>query len=106
MRQQREKLRIAEEQRLEVEREKREKERRLQEMKEIQKQQVWDRVESLRGTDVGKRAFKNLSAKVQLRFHVKVLRNIFSVKSLSSISGLLGLVILFLRNFTRVSYFL
>lgn len=33
-------------------------------MKEIQKQQVWDRVESLRGTDVGKRAFKNLSAKV------------------------------------------
>merc|ERR1712141_71917 len=43
--------------------EKREKERRLQEMKEIQKQQVWDRVESLRGTDVGKRAFKNLTAK-------------------------------------------
>merc|ERR1712080_265694 len=60
---QKEKLKIAEEQRLEVEREKREKERRLQEMKEIQKQQVWDRVESLRGTDVGKRAFKNLSAK-------------------------------------------
>merc|ERR1712142_527213 len=60
---QREKLKIAEEQRLEVEREKREKERRLQEMKEIQKQQVWDRVESLRGTDVGKRAFKNLTAK-------------------------------------------
>jgi len=60
---QKQKLKIAEEQRLEVEREKREKERRLQEMKEIQKQQVWDRVESLRGTDVGKRAFKNLSAK-------------------------------------------
>ena len=100
MRQQREKLRIAEEQRLEVEREKREKERRLQEMKEIQKQQVWDRVESLRGTDVGKRAFKNLSAKVQSRFHVKVLRNIFSVKSLSSISGFLGLIIWFLRKFT------
>ena len=63
MEKQREKLKQAEEQRLEVEREKREKERRLQEMKEIQKQQVWDRVESLRGTDVGKRAFKNLSAK-------------------------------------------
>lgn len=58
------KLREAEEKRLEIEREKREKERRVQEMKEIQKQQVWDRVESLRGTDVGKRAFKNLSAKV------------------------------------------
>ncbi|XP_057307108.1 eukaryotic translation initiation factor 3 subunit A-like [Hydractinia symbiolongicarpus] len=57
------KLREAEEKRLEIEREKREKERRVQEMKEIQKQQVWDRVESLRGTDVGKRAFKNLSAK-------------------------------------------
>ena len=56
-------MKQAEEQRLEVEREKREKERRLQEMKEIQKQQVWDRVESLRGTDVGKRAFKNLSTK-------------------------------------------
>ena len=57
-------MKIAEKERLEIEREKREKERRLQEMKEIQKQQVWDRVESLRGTDVGKRAFKNLSAKV------------------------------------------
>jgi len=60
---QREKLRMAEEQRLEAEREKRELERRRQEMKEIQKQQVWDRVDSLRGTDVGKRAFKNLSTK-------------------------------------------
>merc|ERR1712137_910514 len=60
---QREKLRRAEQQRLEAEREKREVERRKQEMKEIQKQQVWDRVDSLRGTDVGKRAFKNLSAK-------------------------------------------
>jgi len=35
-------------------------------MKEIQKQQVWDRVDSLRGTDVGKRAFKNLSAEVSI----------------------------------------
>ena len=61
---QKELLRQAEEQRLEIEREKREKERRAQEMKEIQKQQVWDRVESLRGTEVGKRAFKNLSAQV------------------------------------------
>lgn len=60
---QREKLKVAEEKRLEAEREKREQERRKQEMKEIQKQQVWDRVDSLRGTDVGKRAFKNLSAK-------------------------------------------
>ncbi|XP_047128907.1 eukaryotic translation initiation factor 3 subunit A isoform X1 [Hydra vulgaris] len=59
---QKELLRQAEEQRLEIEREKRERERRAQEMKEIQKQQVWDRVESLRGTEVGKRAFKNLSA--------------------------------------------
>lgn len=57
-------MKKAEEQRLEAEREKRENERRKQEMKEIQKQQVWDRVDSLRGTDVGKRAFKNLSAKV------------------------------------------
>jgi len=51
---------------LEDEREKRENERRKQEMKEIQKQQVWDRVDSLRGTDVGKRAFKNLSAEVSI----------------------------------------
>lgn len=57
-------MRIAEEKRLEEEREKREQERREQEMKEIRKQQAWDRVDSLRGTDVGKRAFKNLSAKV------------------------------------------
>lgn len=57
-------MRVAEEKRLEEEREKREQERREQEMKEIRKQQAWDRVDSLRGTDVGKRAFKNLSAKV------------------------------------------
>lgn len=69
-------MRKAEEQRLEAEREKRENERRKQEMKEIQKQQVWDRVDSLRGTDVGKRAFKNLSAKVCFMLHCNIISSI------------------------------
>jgi len=60
--QQQQKLKVAEEQRLKEEQEKREKERRLAEMKEIQKQQVWDRVTLLRETDTGKKAFKYLTA--------------------------------------------
>merc|ERR1719476_21272 len=59
---QQEKMRVAEETRLEEERKKRELERRQAEMKEIQKQQVWDRVSLLRGTEIGRKAFKDLTA--------------------------------------------